>query len=256
MFGARFRTLLQYRAAAFAGFGTQLFWGLIRMMIFAAFYENASAAAPMSYEQVVAYVWLGQAFLGLYPYRIDRELEHMIRTGNVAYELLRPIDLYFFWYARSIANRTAPTLLRATPMLVVATLAGWIHWPHAGRLAGFAALMGVAVLLSSAVTMLMNVSMFWTISGRGINAVISSTMFLLSGMIVPLPMFPEAVQPVLSFLPFRAMCDVPFRLFAGHLALRELPAVVAHGLLWAAGLVLVGRWMLARAARRLVIQGG
>lgn len=34
---ARFRTLLQYRAAAAAGFGTQLFWGLIRMMIFEAF---------------------------------------------------------------------------------------------------------------------------------------------------------------------------------------------------------------------------
>ena len=66
----------------------------------------------------------------------------------------------------------------------------------------------------------------------------------------------DAVQPVLSFLPFRAMCDVPFRLFAGDLALRELPAVLAHGLAWAAGLVLVGRWMLARAARRLVVQGG
>ena len=38
MLGARFRMLLQYRAAAFAGFATQLFWGAIELMIFAAFY--------------------------------------------------------------------------------------------------------------------------------------------------------------------------------------------------------------------------
>ena len=43
---AHFRTLLQYRAAALAGLGTQLFWGLIRVMIFEAFYSaNVDAIA-------------------------------------------------------------------------------------------------------------------------------------------------------------------------------------------------------------------
>ncbi len=35
--GARFRMLLQYRAAALAGFATQLFWGAIKLMILALF---------------------------------------------------------------------------------------------------------------------------------------------------------------------------------------------------------------------------
>ena len=37
IFSARFRALLQYRAAAAAGCVTQVFWGLIRVMIFAGF---------------------------------------------------------------------------------------------------------------------------------------------------------------------------------------------------------------------------
>ncbi len=45
---ARFRMLLQYRAAAFAGFVTQLFWGLIRVMIFSAFYRSSNAPQPMT----------------------------------------------------------------------------------------------------------------------------------------------------------------------------------------------------------------
>ena len=42
IFSAKFRTLLQYRAAALAGCGTQLFWGVIRMMIFEGFYRSSS----------------------------------------------------------------------------------------------------------------------------------------------------------------------------------------------------------------------
>ena len=64
---ARFRTLLQYRAAALAGLGTQVFWGLIRVMIFGAFYRSTTAPQPMTYPEVVTYVWLGQAFIRMLP---------------------------------------------------------------------------------------------------------------------------------------------------------------------------------------------
>ena len=56
---ARFSSLLQYRAAAAAGFGTQLFWGFIRVMIFHAFYRSTTAAQPMEFPEVVTYIWLG-----------------------------------------------------------------------------------------------------------------------------------------------------------------------------------------------------
>ena len=63
--GARYRMLLQYRAAAFAGFATQLFWGAIKLMVLAAFYGVASAEPPMSMTQIIAYVWLiGRVLVG------------------------------------------------------------------------------------------------------------------------------------------------------------------------------------------------
>ncbi len=131
---ARFRTLLQYRAAAAAGFGTQLFWGLIRMMIFEAFYRSTTAAQPMSYEEVVSYVWLGQATLVLLPWNVDREIQAMVRSGTVAYEMLRPLDLYSLWFTRAVAWRTAPMLLRCVPMFIVAgdATAGGAGWVSRG----------------------------------------------------------------------------------------------------------------------------
>ncbi|MEA5544553.1 ABC-2 family transporter protein, partial [Limnoraphis robusta CCNP1324] len=120
---ARFQMLLQYRAAALAGFATQLFWGAIKVMVFVAFFEFAPAPQPMSLPEILVYIWLGQALLALLPWNVDPEIAGHVRTGAVAYELLRPLNLYGFWFARTLAFRAAPTLLRMVPMLLFAYFA-------------------------------------------------------------------------------------------------------------------------------------
>jgi len=257
MLSARFRLLLQYRAAAIAGFGTQLFWGLIRVMIFTAFYRSTTAPVPMSLEETVTYVWLGQALLLLMPWNWDGEIAQAIRTGNVAYELVRPADLYWLWFARGVAMRTAPALLRAVPMFVMAVaFLGMGLPPTWGAAAAFAVSIAATVLLSAAITTLLVISLFWTISGDGIVRLVAGAVMLFSGLIVPLPLFPDWAQPVLNALPFRGIGDVPFRLYMGHIPAAEAPRLVAQQLAWTAAIVLVGRFALDRARRRLVVQGG
>lgn len=253
---ARIRMMLQYRATAAAGLACQFFWGLIRMMIFQAFYENSTASVPMNIDQVVSYVWLGQAFLLLIPLRVDGELAAKVRSGDIVYDLLRPIDLYGHWYARAIADRIAPVALRAAPMLVLATLAGWLKWTSPAAVAACAVALGGAMLLSASVCVLVSVTVFWTISARGINSFILAMTFLLSGMIIPLPLFPDWLQPVLDLLPFRGLIDVPFRLFTGNIPVSALPGQLAGQLAWTMAIVAIGKWLLHRSLNRLVIQGG
>ena len=50
----RFRTLLQYRAAAGASVFTQIFFGLVHIMVLEAFYKSSSRAAPLTFEQLVS----------------------------------------------------------------------------------------------------------------------------------------------------------------------------------------------------------
>lgn len=254
---ARFRMLLQYRAAAMAGFGTQLFWGLIRMMIFTAFYESTDAPQPMSLDETITYVWLGQALICILPWNWDREIEGLIRSGNVSYELVRPVDLYGFWFCRMIALRSAPTLLRCIPMFIVAGLFLGLQAPASwASFAAFVLALFGALMLSCALSELVTISMFWTISGEGIGRLVCACTVLLSGMIVPLPFFPDWAQPILNALPFRGVVDVPFRLYMGHMPPHAIGEVLAFQLTWTAGLVVAGRWVLSRGLRRLVLQGG
>jgi len=254
---ARFRMLLQYRAAALAGLGTQLFWGLILVMIYEAFYRSSDLKQPMTYAEVITYVWLGQAMLAMLPWNVDLEVRHIVRSGNVAYELLRPLDLYTHWYFRALSLRTAPTVLRAAPMFLVAMLFFGMQPPASvTSAAAWLVSMIAALLLGCALTNLMNVSLLWTVSGDGVIHLVPAALLVMSGMIVPLPLMPDWAQSVLSVLPFRGVVDVPFRLYVGHLPPARLPLLLTHQLGWTAALIALGRWLMARGTRRLVVQGG
>ena len=78
----------------------------------------------------------------------------------------------------------------------------------------------------------------------------------LAGMYVPLPLLPDWAQAILTVLPFRGIMDVPFRLWSGDIPPAEAPLLVVQQIAWTAAFVAVGRWVLGRGTRRLVVQGG
>ncbi len=261
---ARFRTLLQYRGAAIGGVFTQTFFGLTRIMILEAFYRSGTAAPPMDLAQTVGYVWLGQATLALFPWNVDADIRDSVQSGTVVYELCRPLDLYGLWYSRAVAWRTAPTLLRLLPMFLIAMLVlpaiGLPEWrlvPPPSLVSGVVWLVSMlgALMLSSAITTIMNISLLWTVSGQGF-VLISALASLLGGMVIPLPLFPDWAQPIVYALPFAGVMDLPGRVFTGSLSPGHVGWVLAHQLAWTLVLVAVGRALLSRGQRRLVVQGG
>jgi ABC-2 type transport system permease protein len=260
----RFRALLQYRGAALGGLFTQTFFGLLRIMVLSAYYA-ASPAAPLSLEAVIAYVWLGQAVFLLFPWRLDPDIAEPIRSGTIAYELCRPLDLHSVWLARAIAMRTAPVLLRLVPMVVVAVLVlpaigldAWRLPAPASASAGLISLVAFAgaIAVSSALTALIHIGFLWTGGGDGVPVLVGTAALLLGGLVVPLPLFPAWAQPWLMALPFAAVLDLPARVYTGDIAGVTALWVLVHQAVWTAILVAVGRGLLARQLRHLAVQGG
>ena len=254
---ARFRTLLQYRAAAIAGLATQLFWGLIRMMIFTAFYESSSLPQPMTMQQTINYIWLSQALFLLVPWRMDRDVSELIRTGNVAYELVRPLHLYWMWYMRAISIIAAPLLLRVAPIFITAALFFGLELPADWLVAGaFLLTVTSAIILAATFTVLFSLTQFWTISGQGLARVLPIFVFFMSGMIVPLPLMPDWFQPIIHWLPFQGLVDMPFQIYIGLIPPTQAGLVIAQQLAWTGVLMLLGHLLLRNGLKRVVIQGG
>ena len=215
----RFRELLQYRLAAFAGFTTQLFWGLIRVMIFQAFFSSGTRTQPMDVESVTTYIWLGQALFAMIPFRPNADLAKQIKEGTVVYEMLRPLNIYWFWYCRAIAERVAPMILRATPMFIVAGLFFGLKAPAGWEALLFSVISFVlAVGLAASISTIITITLLWTISGGGVVSIMGALIFFFTGLIVPLPFFPDQLYCLAQILPFRGILDTPCRIYTGYLA--------------------------------------
>ena len=264
-FRARFQLMLQYRAAALAGFGTQCWFGVVRILVLAAFYRASAGAQPISLGQVVDYVWLGQAFLALLPWVGDPDVAAMMRSGNVSYDRLRPVDTYFYWYARAAAWMVARAVPRAALMFVFAgalvPLCGWAAWglhPPASLAAGalFLVSLSLVVLLAAAVTNLLNAAIVASMSDRGVNLLASPVVTLFAGNIVPLPLFPENLRAAMLLQPFAGLVDIPCRIYFGELTGAMAALGLGAQLFWTGIIILLGRVTLGRALGALQAQGG
>lgn len=265
-FAARFQLMLQYRAAAVAGFATQCWWGGIKVMVYAAFYAATPGAEhPISLDQAITYTWLAQAFLVLAPWGGDPEIAQAVRTGGIGYDRLRPLDTYNWWFVRAAAWSTARALPRAGLMLLTAGVAlpllgleVWSWRPPAdlAQAALFAISMFLVVLLSSAFVMLLNLAAVATLDERGINSLVSAFIILLSGNLLPLSLFPDWAQVFLLVQPFAGFLDIPCRIYLGGLTGADAFAGLALQAFWIVVFLAVGRAWMSSLMRRLQMQGG
>jgi len=260
-FRLRFLMGLQYRAAALAGMVTQFFWGGMNILMYHAFYESNPAVFPMSIEATATYIWLQQALLMLFAaWMIENEIFDDILSGNVVYELCRPIDVYDMWFARSAANRLSRAVLRCVPILLVAAFLPKGYGMSAPASALHFALFCVTGVLGFLVTvaffMLVYMLTFYTISPNGLRILVSSVVEFFAGAIIPLPFFPDAVRAVFELLPFAAMQNVPLRVYSASMGMQEMARAIALQVFWLLMLVIVGKVLCSSALRRVTVQGG
>ena len=260
-FRLRFLMGLQYRAAALAGMATQFFWGAMNILMYHAFYQSNPAAFPMTMEATASYIWLQQALLMLFAaWMIENEIFDDILSGNVVYELCRPINVYDMWFARSIANRLSRAVLRCAPILLIAALLprGYgLSAPASAAHFGLFLLSGMlGFLVTVAFFMLIYALTFYTISPNGLRILVSSVVEFFAGAIIPLPFFPERVRAVFELLPFASMQNVPLRVYSASMSAQETMRAIGLQVFWLIVLVATGRALCASALRKMTVQGG
>jgi ABC-2 type transport system permease protein len=252
---------MQYRAAALAGVATQFFWGFMYIMIFEAFYSHSINNPPISFEELVTYIWLQQAFLAfIMLWFRDSELFDLITSGNIAYELCRPSGIYGFWYAKLLAQRLSSALLRCFPILIVAFFLPQPYRitfpPDLTTFLLFLSALMLGLLLLVAISMFIYISVFITMSPVGSLLMFGVIGEFFAGLVIPVPLMPSWLQNIAYMLPFRLTADFPFRVYSGHIPQDEAIWGIVQQFIWLIVLVWVGRLTLNKALQRVVVQGG
>ncbi len=257
VFKMRLRMELQYRGAMIGGIACQMFFGLILVALYRALYDSKPQNLPI--ESVATYVWLQQAFFRMM-LASDSELVDKIRSGDIAYDMCRPVDMYGFYYARIMAQKLMGSLMRAVPMLVVAFLLpkGWgmsLPSSFGGLLAALPALL-LGLLCVCALENITVAFTMKTLDPRGMQGLLNLLMMTFSGNLFPLTLFPESWQKVITFLPYAQLLDAPIRLYTGEYAPVDAFRVYALQAFWVVVLVALGASMWNANKKRMIVQGG
>jgi ABC-2 type transport system permease protein len=243
-----------YRQATLAGLATNTVFGLLRAAVLVAVLAERGTVAGYDIATAVTYVWLGQGLISVVMLWGDQEMARRVRTGDVVVDLGRPWDLQAAMLATDFGRAGHAVLLRLVPPAAFGALFFPFRWPERPPTwLLFAASVALAVAVSFGIRFLLNASAFWLLDVRGVIAVWGLVGGVLSGLVLPLAWFPAWAQAVLAWTPFPALFQTPIDVFTergdalGHLVTQ---------LAWAAILLLLGRQVLARGTRRLVVQGG
>ena len=254
-----FQRHLAYRAATLAGLFTNAVFGVLIASVFTALYrERQSTAggsvAGFTLPEMLTFVWIGQSLIMVVYLWGWWEVAAAIESGDIVADLMKPIDYYLYWFSRDLGRAACHALTRFVPTFLAGALVYDLAVPRSALTWGaFAVSVVLAVSVSFAWRFLLNLTSFWLLDVRGINALAVGLVTFFSGMLVPLPFFPDGLRRVAELLPFRAIVMLPVEVFLGHRAAGSALALQAA---WAVGLALVGQGVLALAVRRMVVQGG
>ena len=226
--------------------------------LWSAIYRSATSM-EMSYQALVTYVCLGQAFSFARPgqRRILVRIGYGIRRGDVVLDLIRPTDYQLLTFSETLGAYLMEIVMVSLPSYLLALLVFGINAPVSleATLGFVISLMGALFLVFS-LDFLVGLMGFWTFSVWGLGYAKIAVVDILAGTIIPLTIFPEWLRRIVLILPFKGMAYTPLAIYVGEIEGSAIWTNILGQFAWGIGLVLLTRLLWLKARRRIEIQGG
>lgn len=173
-------------------------------------------------------------------------------------DLYRPLDLQSWWLAQDVGRAVFQLVFRGIPPFTVGALVFSLRLPADGGVAvAFLVSLALALGIGFAWRFAISLSAFWLLDVRGLVQLTGLVFLFFSGFLLPLQFFPGPLRTFAGALPFAAIVQLPVEVFLSkHRSLPDLLEVLARQGVWLIALLAVGRIGMARAWRRVVVQGG
>ncbi len=254
--GTAVKSNLAYSMWVWADFFVTIASMFIFVYFWRAVYSGTAVLGGLTLAQTITYIVLARLFAPLVETRLIFYLGFLLRQGQVAVELTRPLDLQLRMMVETFGDLGA-FALRRLPLFLLAWLFFGLHLPSDPAV--WAAFL-VTLLLGEIVLFLfdwMFASLaFYVTETWGLSVVRIGVASFFSGALVPLSMMPGWLQNVAAVLPFAQVIAVPVSLLSGITPLADAPHLWLIQLIWILALLVLSRLVFNVALRQVTVQGG
>ena len=216
--------------------------------------QGTETLGGLTWPQMVWYVTFTEAMV-MSRVNVARRIDEDVRTGDLAYALLRPggyLTARFGAYLAERIVRFGFTL--ALGSIVALLIAGPITINPGAGVAALVVAAG-AFLLEFVLVAGIGLGAFWMEDTSGVYFVYTRVSMLLGGLLIPIELFPEAIRSVADALPFAPMIHGPARLALSP----DATGLVAAMSSLATAMVVIGALVVLTyrvALTRVAVQGG
>ncbi|MEZ0580852.1 ABC transporter permease [Nocardioides sp. MH1] len=256
---AGFRRQSAYVMAAFGGLVANTTFGLLKVAILFATVRAAGGELE-GYDVALmsTYIWISQGLLGSINMSGRIEIADRIKSGDVAVDFLRPLDVQGAAITTEVGRAVFNLIPRGLPSVLIGGIFVGMALPadpSAYALGAVSVLLAIAVSAAT-VYLLVGVPGFWIVETRGLQILYMVVSGFLAGLFVPIWLFPDVLEVAAQATPFPATMMYPVDVISGRAAGLDAVALVAAQVAWLLGVLAVGQ-LLTRAGRRhLEVQGG
>nr|WP_231926655.1 ABC-2 family transporter protein [Micromonospora siamensis] len=237
---------------------TNTVFGFLHCYVFLAVAGPGGTAAGYTREQLATFVWAGQGLFAMILLGFWSDVADRIRTGEIAADLLRPINPVTSYLATDLGRAGWAAVSRAVPPVLVGSLVFSVHLPgRAATVPLFGCSVVIAVVLCFGCRYLVNTTAYWLHDVRGPMILWTFASGVLSGLYFPLRFLPDAVlRPLWVATPFPSLFQTPLDVLVERDPLPTQLGLVAVQAGWAVAVLALCRVVQRRAERRMVVQGG
>jgi ABC-2 type transport system permease protein len=248
---------MAYRASYFINILSQFVSYIVIFFLWKAVYQGSSVIGGMGWKDMQGYLLISLFTSALISGSSEFRVGRAIWTGNIAVELVRPVDYQQANFAITVGNGIAEGVLVAAVGIVFAVLIGFTTPPSQSVtwLLFFLAMV-FAFITKFLIVYIFGLFLFWTTGGMGVSWIRRAVTDFFSGAIIPLSFFPIWLKTISDALPFRGIVFVPAQIFIEKLPASQILTTFAVEAGW-----IVGLWYLAKliwffAMRKVTIHGG
>lgn len=255
---AGFRRQSTYRLAALGGLVANTTFGLLKVAIlFAAVRASGGELDGYDLGTISAYIWLSQGLLGSVNLNGRTDIADRIKTGDVAVDFLRPLDVQAAAITTEVGRSVFALLPRGIPTFTLGVLVVGVPMPSTPApylLGAVSVLLGIVV--SATTVYLVATVGFWLVESRGVQILYMVASGFLAGLFVPIQLFPDWLHAVASVTPFPSMLIYPVDVLSGRVTGAASLGIVGLQVLWLVLTAAAGQALTRAGRRRLEVQGG
>jgi ABC-2 type transport system permease protein len=247
---------LAYNWWVWADFVLSIFSMVIFVYFWNAVYADTTTLGGLTLNDTINYILIARILSPLVESRLIFFFGFMIRTGQVAVELTRPVDMQGRVAMEGYA-RLGVSMIQRIPLFLIAVLFLGLELPtDPAQWVAFAVTLLLGGLVLFMFDWLFACLAFYVTETWGLSVVRVALGSFFSGALVPLAMMPLWLQKIAAILPFAQALSVPVSFLSGITPVSEAPRALVIQFIWLIVLTIASRWFFNIAIRKVTVQGG